>query len=34
MLGRARNPVVEITSSDQVFISWIEATADLDEGTS
>jgi hypothetical protein len=34
MLGRARNPVVEITSSDPVFISWIEATADLDEGTS
>jgi hypothetical protein len=34
MLGRARNPVVELTSSDPVFVSWIDFTVDYDEGTS
>ncbi len=34
MLGRARNPVVELTSSDPVFVSWISFTVDYDEGTS
>jgi hypothetical protein len=34
MLGRARNPVVELTSSDPVFISWIDFTVDYEEGTS
>jgi hypothetical protein len=34
MLGRARNPVVEFTSSDPVFVSWISLTVDYDEGTS
>jgi hypothetical protein len=33
-LGRARNPVVELTSSDPVFVSWIDFTVDYDEGTS
>jgi len=33
-LGRARNPVVEISSSDPVFVSWLEATIDYEEGTS
>ena len=34
MLGRARNPVVELTSSDPVFVSWISFTVDYEEGTS
>ncbi len=34
MLGRARNPVGEFTSSDPVFTSWISLTVDYDEGTS
>jgi hypothetical protein len=33
-LGRARNPVVELTSSDPVFVSWIDFTVDYEEGTS
>jgi hypothetical protein len=33
-LGRARNPVVELTSSDPVFVSWIYFTVDYEEGTS
>jgi hypothetical protein len=33
-LGRARNPVVELTSSDPVFVSWIDFTVDYEAGTS
>jgi hypothetical protein len=33
-LGRARNPVVEISSSDPTFNAWILATADVEPGTS
>ena len=33
-LGRARNPVVEITTSDPVFCSFIDATMDVEAGTS
>jgi hypothetical protein len=33
-LGRARNPVVELTSSDPVFVSWIDFTVDYEVGTS
>lgn len=33
-LGRARNPVIEISSSDPVFVSWIMATMDVQDGTS
>jgi hypothetical protein len=34
MLGRARNPVVEITSSDPVFVAWLSCTIDVEQGTS
>jgi hypothetical protein len=33
-LGRARNPVVELTGSDPVFVTLLDATVDIDEGTS
>lgn len=33
-LGRARNPVVEITGSDPVFVTLLDAFVDIDEGTS
>ena len=33
-LGRARNFVFELSSSDPVFTSWIMATCDADGGTS
>jgi hypothetical protein len=33
-LGRARNPVVELTGSDPVFVTLLDATIDVDEGTS
>lgn len=33
-LGRARNPVVELTGSDPVFVTLLDAVVDIDEGTS
>jgi hypothetical protein len=33
-LGRARNPVVELTGSDPVFVTLLDCTIDVDEGTS
>ncbi len=33
-LGRARNPVVELTGSDPVFVTLLDAVVDIEEGTS
>jgi hypothetical protein len=34
ILGRSRNTVFEVSSSDPTFNAWLLFTADVDEGTS
>lgn len=33
-LGQARNPVIEISSSDPTFNAWLLCTVDVEDGTS